>query len=199
MSQFDITCPEDYQKYFHVNEQGHVWLDGRNNPIPFTHKLTRRINSIPPQTLWLGRHTRSGVHSKDNPPLKDDPHNSTGKTQAPPSIAIPTSPIPKDQEIHREVIQGVLDDPKIPKSWLGTAWEETKNLFSPNKIDNLQSGHQMSQPTANISDSHHLGTAQSTGSSDSTHLGAEQSTNSSHSQHKSTASDSNQNSNPQPN
>ena len=45
MSHFNITCPEDYQKYFHVNEQGHVWLDGRNNPIPLTQNLPKRINS----------------------------------------------------------------------------------------------------------------------------------------------------------
>ena len=85
----------------------------------------------------------------------------------------------------------------IPKSWLGTAWEEIKNLFSPNKIDNLESGQQMSQPTSNSSDSHHLGTAQSTGSSDSTHLGAAQSTHSYHPHHKGTAVGSNKNSNPQ--
>ena len=73
MSHFNITCPEDYQKYFHVNEQGHVWLDGRNNPIhpiPFTLNLTERINSIPPQALQSGGHTRSGVHSKDTHPIR---------------------------------------------------------------------------------------------------------------------------------
>ena len=79
MSHFDIACPEDYQKYFHDNEQGHVWLDGRNNPIQLTQELTKRINSIQPHTLWSGRHTRSGVHSKDTPPHKGGPHNSTGK------------------------------------------------------------------------------------------------------------------------
>ena len=153
MSHVNIICPEDYQKYFHVNEQGHVWLDGRNNPISLTQILTKRINSIPPQALWSGRHPRSGVHSKNTPPCKGGPHNSTGNTQAPPSLGMPTSPIPTDQEIQRDIIQGVLDDPKIPKSWLGTAWEETKNLFSPNKVDNLQSGQQMSQHTSHSSDS----------------------------------------------
>ena len=70
MSHFNITCPEDYQKYFHVNEQGHVWFDGRNNPIPFTQNFPKRINAIPPQVLWSGRNTRSGVHSKDTPPQR---------------------------------------------------------------------------------------------------------------------------------
>ena len=56
---------------------------------------------------------------------------------------------------------------------------------------------QMSQPTSNSSDSHHLGTVQSTSSSDSHHFGAAQSTNSSYSHNKSTASDSNISSNPQ--
>ena len=65
-----------------------------------------------------------------------------------------------DQEIQREIIQGVLDDPKIPKSLLGTAWEETKNLFSPNKVD-----QQMSQHTSNSLNFHHLGAAQSIHSS----------------------------------
>ena len=92
MSHFNITCPEDYQKYFQVNEQGHVWFDGRNNPIPLTQNLTKRINSIPPQALWSGIHTRSGVHSKDTPPHKGGPYNSTGNTQAPPSLGTPTSP-----------------------------------------------------------------------------------------------------------
>ena len=178
MNHFNITCPEDYQKYFHVNEQGHVWLDGRNNPIPFTQNLTKRINSIPPQTLWSGRHKRSGVHSKDTPPHKGGPHNSTGNTQAPPSLGTPTSSIPTDQEIQRDIIQGVLDDPKIPKSLLGTAWEETKNLFSPNKVD-----QQMSQHTSN--------------SSDSTHLGAAQYIHSFHPHHKSATLGSNKNSDPQ--
>ena len=179
MSHFNITCPEDYQKYFHVNEQGHVWLDGRNNPIPLTQNLTKRINSIPPQALWSGRHTGSGVHSKETPPHKGGPHNSTGNTQAPPSLGTPTSSIPTDQEIQRDIIQGILDDPEIPKSLLGTAWEETKNLFSPNKVH-----QQMSQHTSNSSDSTHLGTAQSTHSS--------------HPHHKSAALGSNKNSNPQP-
>ena len=125
------------------------------------------------------------------------PHNSTGNTQAPTPLGTPTCPIPTDQEIHRDIIQGVLDDPKIPKHLPGTAWEETKNLFSSNKVDNLQSGQQMSKPTSNSSDSHHLGTAQSTGSSDSTHLGAAQSIHSSHPHHKSATLGSNKNSNPQ--
>ena len=159
--------------------------------------MTKRINSIPPHTLWLGRHTRSGAHSKDTPPHKVSPHNSTGKTHALSPLDTPTSAIPTDQEIHREIVQGVLDDSKIPSSLVDAAWERARNHFSPNKIDNLQSGHEMSQPTSNSSDSHHLGTAQSTSSSDSTHLHAAQSTNSSHFHHKSTASASNQNSNPQ--
>ena len=131
MSQFNITCPKDYQKYFHVNKQGHVWLDGRNNPIPLTQELTKRINSIPPHTLWSDRHTRSGVHSKDTPPHKSGHHNSTGKTQALPSLDTPTGPISTDQEIHREIVQGVLNDPKIPRSFVGAAWERASNLLSP--------------------------------------------------------------------
>ena len=79
---------------------------------------------------------------------------------------------------------------------LGTAWEETKNLFSPNKVDNLQSGQHMSQTTSNSSDSHLSSTAKSTGSFDSTHLGAAQSTHSSHPYHKSATLGSNKNSNP---
>ena len=123
----------------------------------------------------------SGVHSKDTLPHKGGPHNSTGKTQALPSIDTATSPISTDQEIYREVVQGVLDDPRIPRSLVAAAWERARNHFSP-KIDNLQSGHQRSQPTSNHSYSIHLGAAKST--------------NSFYSYHKGTASDSNQNSNP---
>ena len=169
MSHFDITCPEDYQKYFHVNEQGNVWLDGRNNPIPLSQELTKRINSIPPYTIWSGRHTRSGVHSKDIPPHKVGPHNSTGNTQALPSLDTPTSPISIDQEMHGEIVQGVLANCKIPRSLVAAAWERARNHINPNKIDNLQSHHQMSPPVSN----------------------------SSHSNHKSTASDFNKDSNPQ--
>ena len=159
MSHFDITCPEDYQKYFHVNEQGHVCLDGRNNLIPLTQELTKRTNSIPPHTLWSGRHTRSGVHSKDTPPHKGGPHNSTSKTQALPSLDTPTSSISTDQEMIGEIVEGVLDDPKIPGSFLGATWERPRNHFNPNNIDNLQSHHQMSPPASNSSHSHHKITA----------------------------------------
>ena len=69
----------------------------------------------------------------------------------------------------------------------------------------------MSQPTSSTSDFFHLGAAQSPSSSNSYHFAAAQSTNSSnshhqstplttkssHSHHKNTASESNQNSNPQ--
>ena len=105
-------------------------LMGGTIPSHLLRNLTKRINSIPPQALWSGRHTRSGIHSKDTPPHKGGPHNSTGSTQAPSSLGTPTSPIPTDQEIHRDIIQGVLDDPKIPKSLLGTAWEEELKIFS---------------------------------------------------------------------
>ena len=72
--------------------------------------------------------------------------SSTGKTQALLSLETPTSPIPTDQKIQREIVQGVLDDPMIPRSWVGAAWERVRNHFSSNKIDNSQSDHQMSQP-----------------------------------------------------
>ena len=62
---------------------------------------------------------------------------------------------------------------------LGTAWEETKNLFSPYKVD-----QQISQDTSN--------------SSDSTNLGAAQSIHSSHPHHKSATLGSNKSSDPQP-
>ena len=92
-------------------------------------------------------------------PHKGGPHNSTGKTEALPSLDTPTSPISTDQEIHREIVQGVLDDPKIPRSLVGAAWERARNHFNPNKIDNLQSHQQMSPPASNSSHSHHKSTA----------------------------------------
>ena len=142
-------------------------LMGGTIPSHLLKNLPKRINAIQPQALWSGRNARSGVHSKDTPPQKGGPHNSTGNTQAPPSLGTPTSPIPTDQEIQRDIIQGVLDDPKIPKSLLGTAWEETKNLFSPYKVD-----QQMSQDTSNSYDSVNLGAAQSIHSSHPYHKSA---------------------------
>ena len=87
----------------------------------------------------------------------------------------------------------------IPRSWVGAAWERVRNHFSSNKIDNSQSDHQMSQPTSNCSDSHHLGRDQCTSSSDSHHLGAVLSTNSSIPTTRVQIPDSNKNSNPQTN
>ena len=65
------------------------------------------------------------------------------------------------------------------KGLLGTAWEETKNLFSPYKVD-----QQMSQDTSNSSDSANFVTTQSIHSS--------------HPHHKSTTLGSNKSSDPQP-
>ena len=50
-----------------INEQAHVCLDGRKNPIPLTQELTKRINSIPPHTLWSGRCTQGLVSIKKTP------------------------------------------------------------------------------------------------------------------------------------
>ena len=46
-----------------------------------------------------------------------------------PSLDTPTIPISTDQEMHGEIVQGVLDDPKIPRSLVGAAWERAKNHF----------------------------------------------------------------------
>ena len=35
-----------------------------------------------------------------------------------------------DQEIHREIVQGVLDDPKIPRGWVDTALEGARYFSS---------------------------------------------------------------------
>ena len=82
-----------------MNEQGHVWLDGRNNSIPLTQNLTKGINSIPPQALCSGRQTHKVwcPFKKTTPPHKGGPHNSTDNTQAPPFLGTPTSSIPTDQ------------------------------------------------------------------------------------------------------
>ena len=61
--------------------------------------------------------------------------------------------------MHGDIVQWILDDPKIPRSLVGVAWERARNHFNPQKIDNLQSGHQMSPPTSNSSHSHHKSTA----------------------------------------
>ena len=134
-----------------------AWWEEQSNPT-FS-GIDQKNKPIPPHKLWSSRHTRSGVHLKDIPSHKVGPHNSTGKNQALPSLDTPTSPISTDQEMYGEIVQGVLDDPKIPRSLVGAAWERARNHFNPNKIDNLQSGHQMSQPTLNSSHSHNKNTA----------------------------------------
>ena len=58
----------------------------------------------------------------------------------------------------------------MSRGLVGAAFEGARNLFSPNKIDSLQSGCQMPQPTSSSSDSYHLGAAQYANSSDSQHL-----------------------------
>ena len=70
-----------------------AWWEEQSNPT--YSEIDQKKKSIPPHTLWSGRHTRSGVHSKDTPPQKGGPHNSTGKTEVPPSLDTPTSAIRK--------------------------------------------------------------------------------------------------------
>ena len=58
-----ITKPEDYQLVYYTDQNGHIWLDAKNRPIPLTQILTGHINSTDPVLLWNSRVTREGYHS----------------------------------------------------------------------------------------------------------------------------------------
>ena len=41
-----IHEPNDYKLYYHTNDEGHVWLDEKYNPIDITEPLTGHTNAI---------------------------------------------------------------------------------------------------------------------------------------------------------
>ena len=179
MAHIDINGPEDYKKYVHTTPEGNVWLDKRNNSICLTKLLEAKWTHISPDKLWSVRNTRSGIHS-----------NRTSKSQVPPTLDTPTSPIPPNQNIYRHFVQEVLDDPHIPKGLVNTALghipshlPNLNNLFSPNKHSNSESGHWVSQHAVGSSDISHIVSPCTTKSSGNAHLGTPQASSSSDSQH----------------
>ena len=88
-----INKPEDYQLVYHSNQQGQIWLDAKDRPIPLSQPLTGHIDSTDPVLLWNSRVTREGYHSVPPAIIKGSAINSTAITQQPPAHSTPTSPI----------------------------------------------------------------------------------------------------------
>ena len=105
-------CPHQscYSYMGHCTANSHytwknVWLDKKNNPICLTKPLQTQWTHISPDKLWSDRNAKSDVNSKETQPHKGGPHNSTSRSQDPPSLDTPTSPIPTNQNIDRDFVQ----------------------------------------------------------------------------------------------
>ena len=124
-----ITKPEDYQLVYHTDQNGHIWLDTKNRPIPLTQTLTGHINSTDPVLLWNSRVTREGYHSVHVAISKGSAINSTAITQQPPAHSTPTIPIqnsltiPQGVDPTDETLKGVINDPQFSKSSLKEAFD----------------------------------------------------------------------------
>ena len=79
-----IHEPNDSKLYYHTNDEGHIWLDEKNNPIDITEPLTGHTNVIDAHILWQSKITRTGIHSSETPPYRGGAANSTAITQQPP-------------------------------------------------------------------------------------------------------------------
>ena len=140
---FPITKPEDYQLVYHSNQHGQIWLDAKNRPIPLTQTLTGHINSTDPVLLWNSRVTREGYHSVPPAISKGSAINSTAITQQPPQHSTPTSTIQNSLTIlqgvdpNDEILQGLIHDPRIPRSSVEEAFDEASskvgNVITPQK------------------------------------------------------------------
>lgn len=102
--------PQDYQNFFHTNEEGNIYLDGEGKPISLQKTLTGHTQVISPTELWHSTQTRHGTH----PQLQPKPNKAINSTAIDPNtnqpIEIPTgvSPIkggeetPNDLEIQKK-------------------------------------------------------------------------------------------------
>ena len=98
-----ITKPEDYQLVYQSDQNGQIWLDAKNRPIPLTQTLTGHIDSTDPVLLWNSRVTREGYHSVPVAVSKGSAINSTAITQQPPAHSTPTSPIQNSLTIPQRI------------------------------------------------------------------------------------------------
>ena len=138
-----ITKPEDYQLVYHSNQQGQIWLDAKNRPIPLSQPLTGHIDSTDPVLLWNSRVTREGYHSVPVAISRGSAINSTAITQQPPAHSTPTSPIqnsltiPQGVDPNDEILQGLMNDPQIPRSSVeeafGDASSKIGKVITPQK------------------------------------------------------------------
>ena len=148
-----FTKPQDYQLVYHTNQNGHIWLDAKDRPIPLTQTLTGHIDCTDPVLLWNSRVTREGYHSVPAAISKGSAINSTAITQQPPEHSTPTNPIqnsltvPQGVDPTDETLKGVINDPQIPKSSLEEAFDKVSsvvgnlgNLLIPGKPEGTHNG-----------------------------------------------------------
>ena len=140
-----ITKPEDYQLVYHSDQNGQIWLDAKNRPIPLTQTLTGHIDSTDPVLLWNSRVPREGYHSVPVAVSKGSAINSTAITQQPLAHSTPTSPIqnfltiPPGVDPTEDTLKGVINDHQIPRSFLKEAFDDASskigNFITPQKPD----------------------------------------------------------------
>ena len=138
-----INKPEDYQLVYHSNQQGQIWLDAKDRPIPLSQPLTGHIDSTDPVLLWNSRVTREGYHSVPPAIIKGSAINSTAITQQPPAHSTPTSPIqnsltiPQGVDPNEPILKGVINDPQYTGSSLQVAFDGASskigNVITPQK------------------------------------------------------------------
>ena len=118
-------------------------MDANDRPIPLSQPLTGHINSTDPVLLWNSRVTRKGYHSVPPTIIKGSAINSTAITQQPPAHSTPTSPIqnsltiPQGVDPNDEILQGLMNDPQIPRSSVeeafGDASSKIGKVITPQK------------------------------------------------------------------
>ena len=112
MASGGVRGPTNYQTYYHTDEAGDIWVDGKGNPIEITRQLTGHVAAKSPHELWNSIQTRNRTH----PP--STAHHST--------VLTPNNQKPLDTLPHSP-ISGNLTNHNL----------ETENLFGgTDKLDN---------------------------------------------------------------
>ena len=93
----DIKGPEDNKNYYHTDNLGEIWVDGKGHPIELTIPLQgQQVQSVSPETLWHGRQTRHMTHTDAiTPTIPMSATNSTMVNSGGPNTVgnIPVFPI----------------------------------------------------------------------------------------------------------
>ena len=138
MDSQNIKGPQDYHKYDHKSTGGLIWLDGRWNSIPLSHKLGTHVEAIDPIDLWNSIQTRNKVGTV--PAHRNGPSNITAIDPNIPPMTTPTSPIVEHQvdmsqseATSMEMVKELLEDPMIQPGMMQSALNAITSLFTPSK------------------------------------------------------------------